>query len=369
MEPYIPERLPLKEGLIDWAAHVTLIGKANAALARYDGILQGIVNPQVLLSPLMTQEAVVSSKIEGTITSMEEVLEFEASPNIKVSQEKRDDLQEVLNYRRAMGTAVNDMGKRPICINLILDLHRILLSGVIRSEDKIPGSVRTTQNYIAAYGTPIERATFVPPMPQNVMPAFQNWEAYVHAEEKDPLVQLAVLKAQFELIHPFRDGNGRIGRILVPLILYGKELLSSPMFYISGYLDRNHEIYYNRLNAISRKGDWNGWISFFLQAILEQAEENNRKARAIIDLYNQMKQEIPEVTHSQYSLQILDTIFDRPIFNSNYFISRSCLRRSTAQRALKSLIDNGVLLTIRRQSGRSPAWLCFRQLLKIAEDI
>jgi Fic family protein len=366
LDPYVPEKLPLRDGLIDWAAHVTLIGKANAALARYDGILQGIVNPQVLLSPLMTQEAVLSSKIEGTITSMEEVLEFEASPNVKLSQDKRDDLQEVLNYRRAMETAINDMDRRPICINLILGLHRILLSEVVRGEDKTPGSVRTTQNYIATPGTPIELAKFVPPAPQNVMPALHNWEKYVHAEEKDSLVQLAVLKAQFELIHPFRDGNGRIGRMLVPLIMYGKELLSSPMFYISGYLERNREVYYDRLNSISRSADWNSWISFFLQAVLEQAEENNRKAKAIIILYNQMKQTIPDITRSRYAVQVIDAIFDRPFFASGQFVERLGIPRSSAMRTLKLLVDGGILQTFRDQQGQAPAWFYFSSLLDIA---
>lgn len=369
MEPYIPDKLPLTQGKIDWASHVTLIGKANAALARYDGILQGIVNPQILLSPLMMQEAVISSKIEGTITSLEEVLQFQASPGIAISQDKRDDFQEVINYRQAIGAAIEGMARRPICINLILDLHHILLSEVLRSQDKTPGSLRTTQNYIAIPGAPVEQAAFIPPAPQCVQSALHNWEEYVHADEKDPLVQLAVLKAQFELIHPFRDGNGRIGRMLVPLIMYGKGLLSSPMFYISEYLERNRDIYYERLRAISRNGDWNGWIDFFLKAIVEQADKNTRKAKAILDLYNEMKVRIPEVAHSRFSVQILDAIFDRPFFNSNYFIARSGIPRSTGQRILKLLVEGGILLHIREQSGRTPALLCFPSLLSIAEDL
>lgn len=369
MEPYLPEKLPLEDGKIDWASHVTLVGRANAALARYDGILQGIVNPQVLLSPLMMQEAVLSSRIEGTVTSLEEVLQFQASPASDVSQQKRDDFQEVINYRQAVGMAVDDMARRPICINLILDLHRILLSGVVRSQDKTPGTMRNTQNYIGLPGAPVEEAAFVPPAPQYVQPALHDWESYVHAEEKDPLVQLAVLKAQFELIHPFRDGNGRIGRMLVPLVMCGKGLLSSPMFYISAYLERNRDAYYERLRAISRDGDWNGWIAFFLQAIVAQAEENKDKARAILELYNVMKLRVPEVTHSRFAVQILDAIFDRPFFNSHYFIGRSGLPRSTGQRMLRLLLESGILVNIREQSGRAPALMCFPSLLRIAEDL
>jgi len=369
MDPYIPERLPLTDKLIDWAAHVRLIGKANAALARYDGILQGIVNPQVLLSPLMTQEAVVSSRIEGTITSMEEVLRFDLGSPMGVSTRKRDELQEVVNYRQAVRTAVDDMDKRPMCVNLILDLHRILLSGSVRGQESTPGTIRRTQNYIGSPGTPIEKAVFIPPAPSGVLPALYDWEKYVHVEERDALVQLAVLKAQFELIHPFCDGNGRIGRMLVPLVMYNKELLSSPMFYISGYLDRNRDAYFDCLNSISRKGEWNEWIAFFLTAVMEQAQENSRKARAIISLYNVMKLRIPEVTHSQFAVHALDAIFDRPIFTSSVFIDRSGIPRSTALRILKLLVDSNVIVVAREQAGRSPALLCFHSLLEIAEGL
>ncbi|MEN6371994.1 MAG: Fic/DOC family N-terminal domain-containing protein [Armatimonadota bacterium] len=369
MTPYVPEKLPLPQGSIDWAEHVTLIGKSNAALARYDGILQAVINPQVLLSPLMTQEAVVSSKIEGTVTSMEEVLQFEINPSVGTTPRKHDELHEVINYRQAIKMAVGDMNKRPICLNLVLDLHSILLSGSVRGQESRPGEIRRTQNYIAPQGTPIERATFIPPAPTDVIPALNNWESYVHAEERDSLVQLAILKAQFELIHPFCDGNGRIGRMLVPLLLYGKGLLSSPMFYISAYLERNRDTYFDCLRSISQNNDWNRWIKFFLQAVLVQAEENNRKARAIISLYNEMKVRVPEITHSQFAVQTLDALFDKPIFDSRFFVSRSGIPPSTAKRIIKMLVESEILFILREQSGRTPATLYFPALLEIAEGI
>jgi len=261
MEPYIPDRLPLDT--IDWEMHVSLIGKANAALARYDGILLGIVNPQILLSPLTTREAVLSSRIEGTQASLEEVLQYEADVGEQPESEARmdtpaiNDIHEVINYRKAMGAAVEKLKERPIGINTIRDLHRILLTGV-RGRNRDPGEIRRIQNYIAPPGTPIERATFIPPTPPMIMDALSDWEDYLHSEEKDALVQLAILKAQFELIHPFLDGNGRIGRMLVPLILYHKGILSSPMFYISAYLERDRDIYYDRLLSISPGKRWNG---------------------------------------------------------------------------------------------------------------
>ena len=160
MDPYIPQILPLES--IDWAAHVSLIGQANAALARYDGMLQSIINPAVMLSPLTTQEAVLSSRIEGTQASMEEVLEYEADPRERVEPEKYADIQEIINYRRAMGAAVDKLKNRPLCLNLFKELHTILLDSV-RGRSRAPGEFRRIQNYIGPPGCSIEEATFVPP--------------------------------------------------------------------------------------------------------------------------------------------------------------------------------------------------------------
>lgn len=366
MEPYIPDTLPLDN--IDWTAHVSLIGKANAALARYDGILQGIVNPEILLSPLITREAVLSSRIEGTQASLEDVLQYEADSNIKINPEKQADIQEIINYRVAMKAAVDDLQKRPLCINLIRDLHRILLTST-RGRDKEPGEIRRIQNYIAPPGTPIERATFVPPSPLDVMDALSNWEAYFHSEEKDVLVQLSILKAQFELIHPFRDGNGRIGRMLVPLILYRKKMLSTPMFYISAYLERNRDEYYEHLLAISRDGNWNAWISFFLRAIVEQAEENSQKATQVLRLYDDLKHRVPEITHSKYAISAIDTIFSRPIFSSVYFIEHSHIPKESAHRMLKQLATAGIVEVSHVGSGRRPNTYIFPELIAISEGM
>jgi len=371
IKPNIPDTLPLKN--IDWERHVTLIGKANAALARYDGILLGMVNPEVLLSPLTTREAVLSSRIEGTQASLEEVLQYEADVGdpeknqVQPDSPQVRDIHEIINYRKAMGTAVEKMAGRPFGINTIRELHRILLTGV-RGRYKDPGEIRRIQNYIASPGAPIDQATFIPPSPEIIMDALSNWEDYLYRTEKDPLVQLAVLKAQFELIHPFRDGNGRIGRMLVPIILYHKKILSQPMFYISAYLERNRDVYYERLLAISREGDWNGWISFFLEALVLQSEENSKKARAILELYNGMKTRIAKITRSQYSIQTIDVLFSSPIINSSDFSIKSGIPDRTAQRIIQRLEQDGILRLIRQGRGsRSPTYL-FLDLLDITEN-
>ncbi|MGB4142082.1 MAG: Fic/DOC family N-terminal domain-containing protein, partial [Candidatus Methanoculleus thermohydrogenotrophicum] len=227
--PYVPE--PLPPAGIDWESHIPQIASANRALARYDGILQAIPNPEILLSPLLTQEAVLSSRIEGTQASFEDVLRFEANPKVEISDTALADIQEIINYREALRAAVDATKTRQLDVALICDLHRILLADS-RGRDREPGCIREIQNFIGRDAN-IEHAIFVPPAPENVPRALAEWEAYLQGEEKDVLVQLSVLKAQFEIIHPFCDGNGRIGRMLVPLILYEKELIGSPMFYIS----------------------------------------------------------------------------------------------------------------------------------------
>jgi Fic family protein len=216
MKPYYPVELPLDK--IDWAAHVNIIGKANAAIARYDGILSGIVNSEILLSPLTTQEAVLSSRIEGTQASLEEVLQYEADSKENIEPSKKADIHEIINYRKAMALAMGRFKERPLCLNLLRELHAVLLNSV-RGRNRAPGEFRRVQNYIGPSDCTVDNATFVPPSVDMLRPALGNWEKYCHSEERDRLVQIAIIKAQFELIHPFLDGNGRLGRMLVSQFL------------------------------------------------------------------------------------------------------------------------------------------------------
>ena len=365
MNPYEPKQLPLD--CIDWPAHVTLIGQANAALARYDGMLQGIINPSILLSPLTTQEAVLSSRIEGTQATMGEVLQFEAGSEEPVDPSRRADIQEILNYRRAMAQAVTSLKTRPFSLNLLRQLHAILLDSV-RGRDQFPGRFRRVQNYIAPSGEPIERATYVPPAWEQVEPAMYNWEECFHSSEKDPLVQLAITKAQFELIHPFQDGNGRLGRMLVPIYLFEKEILSSPVFYLSAYLEQHRELYYAWLRAISEQGDWNGWVTFFLAALVEQAKDNTTRTQNILSLYDRLKVDVPKLVRSQYVMQAIDTLFDRPIFRTADFARRSGIPRNSTVRILNVLKENSIVRDLHPGRGRRGAIMAFSELLRITEE-
>lgn len=360
---YHEGRFPPRE--LEWPRLLPLIGPANAAVARYEGVLHGIPNAQVLLSPLTSQEAVLSSKIEGTQATLGEVLEFEAAEE-SAGGEKRDDIQEVLNYRRAMRHAVSALEDLPLSQRVTRDTHRVLLQGV-RGESKTPGDYRRIPNWIGPPGCTVETARFVPPGADRVPSLMSDWEKYLHSEAPDKLVQLAILHAEFEAIHPFLDGNGRIGRLLVPLFLVDKKLLTGPDFYVSAYLEARREEYYERLLAVSRDGDWTGWCAFFLTALTEQARDNEAKAKAILDLYAQKKEWIADATHSQHAIRALDWFFGRPIFKPPDFVRSAQIPKPTANRIVRVARDGGLLRELRPGSGRRAALLVFPDLLNIAE--
>jgi Fic family protein len=364
MEPFIPENLPLPS--LDWAKFVPQIGLASIELGNYNGILQNMVNPKILLSPLTTREAVLSSKIEGTQATVKEVYQFEAgSAQQPESAKKVEDIREVLNYRNAVVYAVSYLETRPLTLNLLKEIHSILLDNV-RGRNKARGEFRTEQNHIGKPGSSIAEASYIPPKPELVMGALYNLETYIHSEEQDRLVQLSIVHAQFEIIHPFLDGNGRVGRMLVPLFLMEKGMLSMPAFYISEFLDSNCDEYYARLNRITAAGDWDGWVNFFLKAIIEQAKNNSSKAKAVLKLYNDTKEQITSI-HSQWAIQILDALFQIPSFKTSVFAERSGLSPQNASRILRAMSQRGIIREVVKGSGRRQSSFDFDGLLELVK--
>lgn len=352
---------------IDWVQLYPLIGPAHAAVARYEGVLHGIPNPNVLLSPVTSQEAVLSSRIEGTQATLGEVLEFEAEgePGDE-STAKKADIHEVLNYRAALSEATRLLDELPLSQRLIRLTHARLMQGV-RGRNKAPGEYRRIPNWIGPEGCTIDQARFIPCSADTLPDAMSAWEAYIHAPALDALIQLAIVHAEFEAIHPFLDGNGRLGRLIVPLFLKSKGLLSAPNFYLSEYLEAHRDEYYDRLLAVSRDGDWIGWCAFFLRAIIEQAGTNQAKAQAIHALYTAKKDLMVEATRSQYGVRALDWFFSRPIFRTSDFVAMADIPEPTAKRILRLVRENGLLREIRPASGRRPAVLAFPDLLNICE--
>lgn len=363
VSPCIPDRLPLDD--LDWRRLLPLAGRANAALARYDGMLQTLPNPGVLLSPITVNEAVLSSRIEGTQATLEEVLEQDAG--IQAPEARRGDIEEISNYRAAVSYAEETLAERPITLSLVKTIHQRLMQGV-RGRDKTPGAFRTDQNWIGRQGDPIERARFIPPSPMILPERLEEWETYLALEGEDPIIQAGVAHAQFEILHPFKDGNGRIGRMLIPLLLYKRHALSRPMFYLSEYLEAHRDVYYDHLLAITDKGDWQGWLEFFIEAVVSQAESNLSKVRAIRDLYIECRRTFVDVTHSQFAGSAVDAFFERPIIRASDFRQLAGFNsRITANNVLRQLEGAGLVRRIREGAGPIPAVYALPQLINIAE--
>ncbi len=352
---------------LNWEALIPLLGPTAAAVARYDGILAAVPNAAVLLSPLTTQEAVLSSRIEGTQATFGEVLEFEAEGAAgDASPQRVADIMEVLNYRRAMREAERLLKELPICQRVITSAHSVLMDGV-RGHGRALGEFRRIPNWIGAPGCKIESARFIPIGADRLPEAMSVWERYANADTPDRLVQLAIMHAEFEALDPFLDGNGRLGRMLVPLFLWHVKLIQAPMFYISAYFESHRDEYYERLLAVSRDDDWTGWCRFFLDATRAQTEINHRKAIEILGLYEASKPRVRALTRSQYAVQAVDWLFERPVFKSSDFVNSAGIPAPTAKRIISVLTKDGMLKPLSAGRGRRASILAFREILNVAE--
>ncbi len=352
---------------LQWKKITPLLGDTYSVIARYDSLLEFVGNKQILLSPLTTQEAVLSSRIEGTQATMAEVLQFEAQgDNQEFQENKRLDIAEIINYRVAMTEAVTDLKKLPICNQVVLKAHKKLMSGV-RGHNKTPGQYRKIANWIGPEGSTKKQAYYISPPANEVSKLMGQWEKFINSEYTDKLVQLALLHVEFEAIHPFLDGNGRLGRMLIPLFMFQKKMIQQPVFYISEYLEAHRDEYYQRLRSVSKNHDWVGWCLFFLKAVKAQANNNLEKINKILNLYNDLKDRLPQLTHSQFATPLLDAIFKRPIFTLNSLVQNASISSHSARRLVKILEKNNIVKTYNKPKGRRPAIMIFPELFNIAE--
>lgn len=253
---------------------------------------------------------------------------------------------------------------RPLTLNLIRDTHSHLLNGVW-GHDKRRGEFRRDQNWIGRPGATIEQATFVPPSPIDLPGDLHEFEKYLHFEEKDHLVQLAVIHGQFELLHPFLDGNGRVGRMLIPLFLFEKKMISHPVFYISRFFESRRDVYYDRLHAISAANDWDGWVEYFLEAVCAQAKNQTEQVIAILNLYQDLKARLVELTRSHLVIELLDYMYERPVFKAADFTSRVDAARNTVLRLLRRVEEAGLIVPLRKGPGRGGIVYRFEPLVEL----
>lgn len=307
--PFNPPKLPPK---IDYTGILEELMQAHDALGNLNGSLISIANKDLLISPLLTKEAVLSSRIEGTQATIEDVFRYEAEEKTSQIDEKERDVREIINYRMAMNYAIKELKHRPLSENLIKDLHSILLDSV-RGRNKERGKLRNMQVFIAPMGATIEEASYVPPLPAELPSLLSNLNKYLNSKtELDPIVQIGIAHYQFEAIHPFMDGNGRIGRLIIPLFLYQRELLTHPLLYVSKFFEEHRKDYYKLLGLVSERGNWKLWLKFFLNAIVIQSLETQKKVYEINLLYNEVKNKISSV-NAVYAVNLLDIIFTTPV--------------------------------------------------------
>lgn len=351
---------------LDWQAIAGPLAHATDSIARYDSFLGIIPDAHILISPLTTQEAVTSSRIEGTHATVGDVLAYEAGSHA-VDPAKRDDVQEVVNYQVAIRHAERLLETLPLSGRILRSAHEILLHEV-RGQYKSPGKYRTEQNWIGR-SYDISEARYIPVAPEEVEPAMARWEQFVNLDEMPPLVKASIAHAEFESIHPFLDGNGRIGRMIIPLMLYSDGVMSHPCFYLSEFFEHRNDEYQDRLLAVSRDDDWTGWCVFFLSAMDQQARENNDKARRIYSLYERTRDELGERSGSPSAGRVVRELFRAAIFRSTDLAKAEGVNPKTARRLLNTLKEMGTVRELEAASGSRPAIYMFPELIEITEGI
>ncbi|ATP57758.1 cell filamentation protein Fic [Pedobacter ginsengisoli] len=350
---------------LDYGKFINELVKATDAIARYDQMLKNLHNSEILLSPLRNQEAVISSRMEGTVSTMDEILQFEAEeegeePNLN---NYRSDVFETILYQRALKNAQKGMKDGyELSTSFIKQVHQQLLY-FGRGANKSPGAFKSEQNYLADRLK--KNILFIPISPEKLSDGLDTLFSYLKNSNHPILVKTALMHLEFEALHPFQDGNGRIGRMLITLYLWSTGVISEPHFYISGYFEENKDQYIDTMRNVSESGDWSEWCAFFLKAVENQSIKNLEVAESIQGLYEEMKGIFSEILSSKWSVNALDYIFTNPVFRNSKFTSNSGIPAPTAAKFTRKLLDRGLIITKQEASGRRPALYSFEPLMKL----
>lgn len=350
---------------LDLARLMPVLLNAATALARYDQVLRSLHNSELFLAPLRGQEAVVSSRMEGTISTLDEILQLEAEygdDDASASTEFRSDAIETALYRRALNTAQSRLEEgQSLSESLLKSIHRQLLS-FGRGARKSPGVYKHEQNYIGERGN--RKVSFVPVAPEHLASGMEALFRLINDNNLPILLRTALAHAEFEALHPFEDGNGRLGRMLITLMLWHGKAIAAPHFYISRYFEDHKDEYLDRLRRVSSENDWDGWCEFFLTAVEQQAIDNVETAQAISDFYDDMKPRFIELLASKYAVAALDYLFTNPVFSNSRFTRNAGIPPQTAARFTRVLLRESLLQVVREAAGRSPAIYRFEPLMK-----
>jgi Fic family protein len=341
---FIPKPLPPSPAIRYDEELQSLLSTADRSLARLDGITTVLPNPDLFIAMYVKKEALLSSQIEGTQASLEGVLEFEAD---LIPKENLDEIKEVINYVRALNHGIERLKELPMSLRLIREIHKILLEET-RGAHRNPGQFRRSQNWIGPPGFPLSEAIFVPPPPDLVIPAMGELEKFLHQESNiPPLVKIGLIHAQFETIHPFLDGNGRIGRLLITFYLFWKEILSKPLLYLSFYLKKKRPEYYELLMKVRTDGAWEEWIKYFLIGISDTSGEAANSAREIIQLKDKLIAELYKNSiASIYAVRLIDLLFKTPLISTKEIIDKLKISKEAANELVKKFEKIDILKEI-----------------------
>lgn len=336
---FLPTKLPMISTIELDEEGLQLVIKANKEIAYLEGLATKIPSLPLFFSMYVRKEALLSSQIEGTQATLEDILDpaVESNTNRNVS--------DVINYIKATEFALVRLHDLPLCNRLIKETHAVLMSGV-RGQEKSPGEFRTSQNWIGGTGSTLKNARYIPPTPEDMLVGMSDLEKYINSEsdETDPLIRAGLLHYQFETIHPFLDGNGRVGRLLITLFLLEQKVLSTSSLYISYFLKRNRIEYYDRMSEVRRKGDYEQWIKFFLQAIYESAEDAILTINQLTALHDACMDKLTKIPRNQNLMAVYHYLEQNPIIEIGKTSEQLSIAYNTVAKAVNTLIELGILV-------------------------
>ena len=338
-EVFMPKPLPPDPPLRWDAGLLGLLSDATAAVGRLDGMAGSLPNPDLFVASYVRREAVLSSQIEGTQSSLDDVLAHEVAAR---THQLPADIAETVNYVRAMDVGLRLLDELPLSGRLIRRVHGELMAGV-RGQERSPGDFRRTQNWVGPAGCTLETAAFVPPTPQDLPAAVRDFEVFLNDSAEPPLVLAGLAHAQFETIHPFLDGNGRVGRLLITLLLVERRVLARPLLYLSLFLKENRSEYYERLDAIRTQGDWEGWLRFFLTGVAVTANDAVRVARELSTLTEEHHRIATSQNFGKYGWPLLDLLAQQPIVTIKFASARLRSTPTTVGRLLDQMVSLGIV--------------------------
>ena len=358
-DAFVPDRLPPR---LEWAPRLLqLLSEADQAIGRLSGEGRHLPNPHLLIQAFVRKEAVLSSRIEGTRSTLDEIMASEAGAAVERDPE---DLREVGNYVTAMEHGLQRLETLPLSLRLVRELHERLMKGV-RGEVATPGEFRRSQNWIGPAGCSLTEATYVPPPPDQMHEALHDWEEFLHDRSLPALVQIGLAHYQFEAIHPFLDGNGRVGRLLITLFLVERDLLPRPLFYLSAFFEQTRQQYYDHLSAVQQRGAWPDWLEYFLRGVRLQAGDALRRIERLQSLLESWRNMVTDLPSKVPSFAI-DLLAANPYCSVKRMAQQLGVAFTTAQRAVTKLQELEILSETTQ--ARRDRIYCAKDLLRILEE-